>query len=103
VKWSDGKPFSAADVKFTIDEVAKLNTYQRAMVEVVSGVETPDDNTVVVHLKAPFAPIIKAFDKEIFPIVAKHVYEGTDIANNPANRAPVGLGPYRFEEMEEGV
>lgn len=103
VKWSDGEPFTAADVKFTIEEVAKLNTYQRAMVSVVSSVETPDDNTVVIKLNSPFSPIIKAFDKEIFPIVAKHIYDGSDIANNPANRAPVGLGPYKFHEMEEGV
>lgn len=66
VKWSDGQPFTAADVKFTIEQVAKLNTYQRAMVEVLADVETPDEHTVVVRLKAPFAPIIRHSTRKSF-------------------------------------
>lgn len=32
----------------------------------------------------------------------KHIYEGTDVATNPANRNPIGLGPYKFVKWEEG-
>ena len=35
-------------------------------------------------------------------VVPKHVYEGTDIAANPANNAPIGTGPFKFAEHKPG-
>jgi peptide/nickel transport system substrate-binding protein len=35
-------------------------------------------------------------------VVPKHLYEGTDIAANPANNAPVGTGPFKFAEYKPG-
>ena len=32
----------------------------------------------------------------------KHVYEGTDIAKNPANKKLVGTGPFKFAEYKPG-
>jgi ABC-type dipeptide transport system, periplasmic component len=32
----------------------------------------------------------------------KHIYDGKDIPTNEANRAPVGMGPYKFVKWEEG-
>jgi peptide/nickel transport system substrate-binding protein len=34
--------------------------------------------------------------------VPKHLYEGTDIANNPANTQLVGTGPFKFVEHKAG-
>lgn len=102
VKWSDGEPFSAADVAFTLEAFGKLNTYLSKLVPLLTGVETPDDATVVVHLSRPVTAALDLFDKENFPIMPKHVYAGTDIVTNPANRKPVGLGPYRLDAWELG-
>jgi peptide/nickel transport system substrate-binding protein len=102
VKWSDGEPFSSADVAFTLLEVAKFNTYQTQTLANVASVETPDAATFVVHTKAPLAVMLDAFDKEVFPLMAKHVYEHTDITLNPANRNPVGLGPFKLQSWEQG-
>ena len=33
---------------------------------------------------------------------AQALYEGTDIADNPANNAPVGTGPFKFAEHKPG-
>ena len=30
------------------------------------------------------------------PMVPRHIYEGTDYLNNPANNTPIGTGPYKF-------
>ncbi len=49
VKWSDGEPFSSADVAFTLLEVAKFNTYQTQTLANVASVETPDAATFVVQ------------------------------------------------------
>jgi len=36
------------------------------------------------------------------PIVPKHVYEGTDFRNNPANATPIGTGPFKFKSWVRG-
>src|SRR5438552_1906612 len=51
VKWHDGKPFTAADVKFTFERILdpEVGSWLRGFFENVSGVETPDDYTAVVR------------------------------------------------------
>ena len=54
MKWHDGKPFTAADVAFSISEVwSKLHPRSGVTWSNLSGVETPDDMTVVVRLSKP--------------------------------------------------
>ena len=36
-------------------------------------------------------------------ITPKHIYEGTDWTTNPANQAPIGTGPFKFVEWNQGV
>ena len=102
LKWSDGQPFSSADVAFTLNAFAKYNTYLVKLLPNIDRAETPDANTFVIHLKAPQSALLEGFDKEIFPVMPKHVYDGKDIPSNEANRAPVGMGPYKFVKWEEG-
>jgi peptide/nickel transport system substrate-binding protein len=102
LKWSDGHPFSSEDVAFTLNAFAKYNTYLVKVLPNIDRVETPDANTFVVTLKEPQSAALEGFDKEVFPLMPKHVYDGTDIPTNPANRAPVGMGPYKFVSWEEG-
>ncbi len=102
LKWSDGQAFSSADVAFTLTQFAKFNTYLSKIVPLIDGVDTPDDATVVVRLKQPISAALDLFDKEVFPLMPKHLYEGTEIPTNAANRKPVGLGPFAFESWEQG-
>lgn len=102
VKFSDGTPFTSADVAFNLQVLAKFNTYLTNVLTKIGNVTTPDDNTVVVTLKQPFAPFLAALDKEVFPILPKHVYDTGDPATNPANTKPVGLGPFKFESATSG-
>jgi peptide/nickel transport system substrate-binding protein len=102
LKWSDGQPFSSEDVAFTLNAFAKYNTYLVKVLPNIDRVETPDASTFVVTLKEPQSSALEGFDKEVFPLMPKHVYDGTDIPTNPANRAPVGMGPYKFVQWEEG-
>ena len=52
VKWSDGAPFTSADVKFTWEAVVnpKNLVKSRSGYELIESVQTPDDHTAVVKV-----------------------------------------------------
>ena len=102
VKWHDGAPFSSADVKFTIEDVIlPLHTRGGTYKSVIDKVETPDANTAVIRLKAPFGPLMNALGYDFY-VLPKHLYQGTDIKTNPYNAKPIGTGPFKFTEWKKG-
>ena len=105
VKWHDGTPFTAADVKFTFEEVLlKFHARTRAsMGGLLAGIEAPDDRTVVFRFKQPYAPLLYQLDATEAPIIARHVYQGTDPQTNPANGNPIGTGPFKFVSYTKGT
>ena len=105
VTWHDGTRFTASDVKFTFEEVLlKLHARTKAsMSGVLVGIEAPDDRTVVFRFKQPYAPLLQQLDATEAPIVARHVYQGSDPQANPANVSPVGTGPFRFVAYRKGT
>jgi len=103
VKWHDGKDFTAADVKFTLEKVIKeLHPRGRATFANLDRVDTPDALTAILRLKTPTPYLIRLFASAETPIVPQHVYDGTDIRANPKNNAPIGTGPFRFVEWRKG-
>lgn len=105
VKWHDGTAFTASDVKFTFEEVLlKFHARTRAsMGGLLSGVEAPDDRTVVFRFKQPYAPLLYQLDATEAPIIARHVYQGTDPQTNSANINPIGTGPFKFGSYTKGT
>lgn len=103
VRWHDGKPFTAEDVKFSIEEVlAKYHPRSSAVFKNVEKLETPDPYTVVIRLKQAFAPFLTVLNPTDAAILPKHLYQGTDILKNPYNLQPVGTGPFKFQEFVRG-
>lgn len=102
VRWHDGEPFTSEDVKFTLENVSTLHGRAGVVIDHITSVETPDDHTVVVTLDAPFGPFLSFLSNENVGIQPKHIYEGTDILENPANLAPIGTGPFVFSDWTPG-
>ena len=103
VTWHDGKPFTSADVEFTIMEVLKKfhprgpNSFRE-----VSSIGTPDALTAVFNLDRPAPYMMRAFSAYESPIVPKHLLEGTDIRAASLANNPVGTGPFKFVEWKKG-
>lgn len=99
LKWHDGAPVTSDDVLFTYQKLVdpEVRTPYGADYARVSRVETPDPLTVRVFYKEPFAPALESWCKGIMP---RHVYGTGDFNSHPANRAPVGCGPYKFVEWK---
>jgi peptide/nickel transport system substrate-binding protein len=101
VKWSDGKPFTSADVVYSIENVLKFNPYEPStLVPDIQSVTASGPYTVTVNLKIPFAPFITAMGQS-FAMLPAHIYAGSNPATNPANSKPVGTGPYVFQSWQQ--
>lgn len=102
VKWSDGKPFTSADVKFTWEAVKnpKFTAESKDGSEDIESITTPDPYTAVVNYKrvAPdYASTLFTFG--IFP---KHALEGKDLNTDVYNEKPLGTGPFKVKEFRRG-
>lgn len=103
VVWHDGKPFTSADVQFSLLKVIKeYHPRGKGNLGPLVSVDTPDANTAILNLQYAYAPLMKGLSSLESPIVPKHIYEGTDFRNNPAVNVPIGTGPFKFVKWEKG-
>ncbi|MGA8326627.1 MAG: peptide ABC transporter substrate-binding protein [Candidatus Cybelea sp.] len=108
VKWQDGVPFTSRDVKFTWDAIMnpRNNVVSRRGFDQIASMETPDDYTVVMHMKRIFPPAVDSiFGESDTPtrILPAHLLEKYPDINHVAfNAAPLGTGPYTFERWLRG-
>jgi peptide/nickel transport system substrate-binding protein len=100
VKWHDGKPFTAADVKCTIDllqgkakEKLRINP-RKSWFDNVAEVTTSGDYEVTFHLKRPQPSLLSMLATGWTPIYPCHV--------SPAQmrQHPIGTGPFKFVEFK---
>ena len=104
VKWHDGHPFTAADVKYTFEIILnpKTNTVRRSNF-VIGGQPIQfyvvDAHTIDIVLPELFSPALIRLSSAIVP---KHILEGQDINKAAFNRHPIGTGPFQFVSYESG-
>jgi peptide/nickel transport system substrate-binding protein len=91
VKFHDGRPLTSADVKFTLDSILSgtMKTTKRQAYKLVTSVETPDDDTVVIRLSEPYASLLWNLTAPGIGIVPRG--SGAELAQHP-----IGTGPFRF-------
>ena len=101
VKWHDGEPFTAEDVKFTIEAIMDpANESENAPnYEDVESITVIDDHTIEFKLSAPNVAFL---DYMTMPILPKHLLEGENMQESDFFRAPVGTGPFKLAKWDEG-
>jgi len=106
VKWHDGQPFTSDDVVWTIKDILREGpaAVSYLMISDIESISAPDQTTVVIKLKQANSAFLMnlATHYNGFNILPKHLYEGTDVRNNPYNFKPVGTGPFKFVEAVPG-
>lgn len=103
VKFHDGKPFTSADVQFSIMEVLKLHHPRgRITFQDVEAVDTPDAHTAIFRMKQPAPYLLRALSAYESPMVPKHLLQGVDLISAPLMNKPVGTGPFMFVEWNRG-
>jgi peptide/nickel transport system substrate-binding protein len=92
VRFHDGRPLTAKDVKYTfrsiLDGVVKTVKAGHPY-SLISSVEAPDPETVVFKLKEPFAPFLWNLANGVIGIVP-------DGSLADFNLHPIGSGPFEF-------
>lgn len=107
-RWSDGTPFTSADVAFTVDVVRNPanNESTHEGFDLIQRVETPDPHTVVFRLQRPHAGFFVNFFGSAFAqpcILPKHLLAGRRTINDaPYNALPVGIGPFKYASWTRG-
>ncbi|GAC1541892.1 MAG: peptide ABC transporter substrate-binding protein [Vulcanimicrobiaceae bacterium] len=108
VRWHDGAPFTADDVIFTWHAVLnkKNNVGSTVGYDIVSRIDKRDAHTIVVRLKAPWAPFVASFfapSGTPYPILPAHLLARyADINRAPFNSRPIGTGPFTVERWQRG-
>jgi peptide/nickel transport system substrate-binding protein len=107
--WTDGAPVTSADVKWSWQAIMNdaNDIISRHGYDDIARIDTPNPFTLVVHLKAPFAPFVNTFFAESdqpYDVVPAHVLSKYhDINQIPFDAAPtVSDGPFRFVEWVHG-
>lgn len=102
--WSDGKPVTAEDVKFSVEAVrdpAFQASHRIPYYEDVESIEVVDQYTVKFKMKKKYFKNLEVLAVEGYtPILPKHIY------GDPKAKLPIaplyGSGPYKVEAYNRG-
>lgn len=103
-KWSDGKPVTAEDVKFSVEAVKDPKysaSHRMPYYEDLDSVEIVDTHTIKFKMKRKYFKNLEVIGVKGFTrIVPKHMYE------DPKAKLPIsriyGSGPYKVEQYNRG-
>jgi peptide/nickel transport system substrate-binding protein len=95
VRFQDGRPLTARDVKWTFDSLlqGKIRSTKAANYRFVERIDAPDVGTVIFHLKEPDSPILWNLSDGAIGIVPFGSLE-------EVTPHPVGSGPFKFVSAE---
>ena len=99
VKFSNGKPMTSADVKFSIDQNRKATKGWAYLDTAIKSVDDPSPETVVIHLMFPWAPLVA--DLSIFANgIVPNNYGGQ--TETQFYTHPIGTGPFKWDYWHKG-
>ncbi|MFN8160542.1 MAG: peptide ABC transporter substrate-binding protein [Solirubrobacterales bacterium] len=102
-KWSDGKPVTSADVKYSLEVLGGNGALFTSYTDNVTAIETPDAQTVVIKTSKPDTRIVGGMFIYILP---KHIWGKVPVNKLTGSYQPevplVGTGPYVVTDFERG-
>lgn len=103
VRWHDGEPFTAEDVKYTLELITnpKFRAWRTSGHTLVQDITVVSPTEITWRMKEAFAPYL-SFLAETF-MVPKHIL-GKEADPNAAgfNQAPVGTGAFKWSQRVAG-
>jgi peptide/nickel transport system substrate-binding protein len=100
-KWSDGEPITSADVKYSLEVLGSKGALFTSYTDNITKIETPDDETVVIHTKQPDARIVGGLFIYILP---EHIWGKVPVSDLTGSYKPdvplVGSGPFVVTEFD---
>ncbi|MFH1484605.1 MAG: ABC transporter substrate-binding protein, partial [Chloroflexota bacterium] len=99
VKWHDGKPFTSADAKFSVERLKEKQSHVNFILALATKIEAPDDSTLKITLDHGTSGFISAMSLLWAAMGPKHVIE----AKGDLKRDVVGTGAFKFKSFSAGV
>ncbi|WP_435101081.1 ABC transporter substrate-binding protein [Halarchaeum sp. P4] len=101
VTWHDGEPFTAEDVKFSVDYYKQYSAVSQApFYEPIESVEVLGDHDVRFTLSRPDASFLtQRVVRSV--IIPKHRWKDVDSPTQHSPSPPVGTGPFEFESWSQ--
>jgi peptide/nickel transport system substrate-binding protein len=102
VTWHDGQPFTAEDVKFTLESILAPDfpAYSRVGHDLVQNIQVPAPDRITWTMKQPYAPYSSILAWTY--IVPKHKLQGEPATGGHFVESPVGTGPFKWRERVPG-
>lgn len=103
VRWHDGEPFTADDVKFTLELITNPNfkAWRTSGHSLLRDITVVSPSEITWRMEEPFAPYL-AFLTETF-MVPKHILEKEADPNAAAfNQSPIGTGAFKWGQRVPG-
>ncbi|MBU2963636.1 peptide ABC transporter substrate-binding protein [Citreicella sp. C3M06] len=103
VTWHDGTPFTAEDVKFSLELPMNPDfiSFRSTGYELMRNITVLSPTEITWEMTAPFAPM-GAILASTF-IIPKHAFDGVEDPNTaPFNNAPIGTGAFKWKERMAG-
>lgn len=102
VLFHDGTPLTSADVAYSFERLMALKRGSYRNIAAVTGVEAPDEQTVVLTLDAPFPALVQALTRVyvVNSALVKANEQNGDFGETWLNDNDAGSGPYILTSFE---
>lgn len=106
LRFADGSPLTARDCVWSVNAINNPanNVQSRYGYDRIARADAPNDYTLVLHLKQPFAPLLTlVLAPQGFPILPRHLLaQYADFNHIAFDQQPIGSGPYVVDRWVHG-
>lgn len=101
IKFHNGETLTSEDVKFSLERQKEAPKVGH-LVSMIDNVEVVDDTHFIIHMNTPSNALVSSLNHSGSAILCKSYVEGLEAEGKTLADAPMGCGPYKFEEWVPG-